>query len=381
MTNGIRYSLVAILIVLAGFWLFTHLEEYTEMESQGYQGEAKTNFLLAADYFLRRMGRRPEKFNPYSNEQDLPDTKDTLLITGQRISLDSRRSQILLGWVEDGGHLIISAKTYSEFDTRIRDHILDPLGVSINWLVEDDTFEDEKPVDVALPHDNDFRLVDFARYQVIDIEKPSETAFNWIISAGANIHGIQLQHGTGRLTVLTDMRMFRNEYIDLYDHAAFLLLLASEQGADSDFYYSLYEDKLSLLAWLWENANLLLVSLLLTMLIILWKIIPRFGPIINITQPVHARFVDHLVAAGNFNWRQGYYGNLLFETRSALLRKIQRKHPEINSRSKQEQLKYFAERSGVAGAELESALFDMQIDKADEFIQKIKILEILRKKL
>lgn len=267
MNKPLRIVLILLLALLLGFWLYSHIEAYTEEVDSGYQGQARTNFLLAADYFLREMGQQTEKYQPYDRHQKLPEINDTLLIPGQRISMGSRRSAALLNWVNAGGHLIVTAKSYREGDTKIRDHLLDPLGVQVNWLVESDTFEDENPVSVGLPGDDDFWLVDFVNYQVMEIDETKHSQINWKLESGNNIHAVQFKQGNGLLTVLTDMRMFRNPYIDSYDHAAFLWLLVNEQNAEGVFYYSLYENKMSLLQWLWQNALLLMISMCILLLL------------------------------------------------------------------------------------------------------------------
>ena len=68
-------GLVAVLVVLGVAWFLQTYELVDTEEQVGFQGEAKTNDLLAARLFLRRMGVPAERRDSL---QRLPDT-DTVL--------------------------------------------------------------------------------------------------------------------------------------------------------------------------------------------------------------------------------------------------------------------------------------------------------------
>ncbi|MCW9047880.1 MAG: hypothetical protein OQK46_07350, partial [Gammaproteobacteria bacterium] len=186
------------------------------------------------------------------------------------------------------------------------------------------------------------------------------------------------------ITILSDMRMFRNDYIASYDHAAFLFSLASDQLEVSEsavFYYSLIENKISLYQWLWENAKPLMLSVMLLIMTILWMLIPRFGPLINIHQPVRRQFLDHLQASGNYHWRKRHYTRLLTEVRKQLSHKVKLKYPEWSGLSKHDQIVHFVEISEIEEMAIENALFDNDVEQVNDFIKKVKILEKLRKSI
>lgn len=387
-SNTYSYVLLAIAFAVLAWWSYSHLEYRFEEVDKGYQGEARTNSLLAAEYFLLRMGQPAEKINLFAPDQKSLQEDDTLLVSSNRISFDQRRSSQLLDWVKQGGHLIITGKNYSRDDYISRDHILDALGLFIEWKIsKDKPFEDDLPIDIDVLDDENFWQVNFVDYLVISLRDDKQwseldSEIIWKIEDQDRVHGLQLRVGQGRLTVLSDLRMFHNDYIDHYDHAAFLYAL-SQHSADASgtgvFYYSLYEDHVSLYQWLWQYASPLMISLILLVIIVLWMIIPRFGPIIHVQQPVRQRFQEHLSAAGNYHWRQGHYSYLLGEVRRQLSQQLKLKHPEWQAVSRQDQLAHLAELSGLESPLIESALFDSTVERANDFINKIKILEKLRK--
>ncbi len=383
---------IILIFIVAGvlWWGYSNIEYRIEEEDKGYQGEALTNHYLAAEYFLLSMGQQTEKISLFTVQQKDLQINDTLFIPGTRVSLNMQRSIDLLHWVEKGGHLIISGKPTIEGDFQSHDNILDVLGLGIEWKInEDESLEEDLPLDLEVVTENDFWQVDFVDYQVVYFKNNAvKDDFNyeiiWMIENENKIHGLQMKYGEGHLTLLSDTKMFRNKFIDHYEHAAFLFSLSNVQAEFDNpgvFYYSLYEGKQSLYRWLMDNAWPFMISALVFMVAVLWMLIPRFGPLINVDRAENRRFFDHLNASGNYHWRQGNYLLLLNHVRKHLSAQAQIKYPEWINLSKHDQLNHFSDLTQLDIAVIESALFDTEVDHASDFVKKVKILEKLRKNL
>jgi len=377
------------------------LEFRIEEKDRGFQGEALTNDYLAAEYFLRSMGQSAEKISLFIENENHLQANDTLLVASSRISFDRGRSREMLDWVEKGGHLIITGMAAQADEVGRHDYILDELGVKIRRQeIEDEDEgegEEDLPANLDVLDEEGFWQVDFIDNQEIvlagdftddliaDIAKPDfQHEIIWSIVDNDTTYGVQFKLGQGHLTVLSDMKMFRNRYIDEYDHAAFLYSLSNVQAGFSQsgvFYYSLYEGQISLFQWLWNNAYLLMISILIVLVTGLWGLAPRFGPIINVHQPIRRRFLDHLSAAGNYHWRQGNYSYLLNEVRQQLSHQVKLKYPEWTNLSKNDQLNHFSDLSQLERPAIEGALFDTNVEHTSDFVNKVKTLEKLRKSL
>jgi hypothetical protein len=61
----------------------------------------------------------------------------------------------------------------------------------------------------------------------------------------------------------------------------------------------------------------------------LWRIMPRFGPLIPDPLPARRRLLDHLRASGLFHWNNGDVVRLTGAAREACMHKIGRTHPAI----------------------------------------------------
>lgn len=370
---------LTVLLISLGYWLSLHVEEYTETINRGFEGEAKINHLLAADHFLQRMGQVTEKTDLSHQAIAQLTADDVLLIMGHRMSLDNKRSAMLMDWVSAGGHLIITAKLYYGEGRKVRDHILDPLGVSGRYNYENNSIEDNVPVDIEFM--DDFWQVGFRKAQVLDIDNTLINDLVWTIETDYGVHGLQLIRDKGRITVLADLSVFNNQFIGHYDHAALLWYLSTAGQSTDSFYYSLFEQKISLFNWLWLNARYLMLAALMALMVIIAMLLPRFGPVVHVKVAKRRPFTDHLRAAGNFFWRQGQYTTLLNESRLALNQTIQRKYPEWIATAKPVLVQRLSELSHIPEQDLDKALYQGQVDHKEDFLNRIKIIEQLRKTL
>src|SRR5690606_18314015 len=104
----------------------------------------------------------------------------------------------------------------------------------------------------------------------------------------------------GRVSVVTDARMFRNRGIDRNDHAAFLLALvhADDREGVVKFFRG---SGMSLMQMLRKHLWPFLTGLGVMLLFWLWKSLARFGPLEAAAAPSPLRGYDHhLEALGDF---------------------------------------------------------------------------------
>ncbi len=380
----VKILLISLLLVGLASWLYTQLDYDVVEKDTGYQGEALINDFLAAEYFLFGMGKKAEKIELFNPNRKQFQQYDSLLITNLRQAFDITRSKNILNWVDRGGHLIITAQVIGAIQNKFRDNILDELGILVYQIENQEKSKlSEKPVDVAL-NNIDVWQVDFNDNYTIETLDFFDSEIIWSIDNKDRIHGLQIKLGQGRLTILSDIDFLRNHNIQSYDHAAFLFSLSSIQSdrdSENVFYYSLHEKSISLFGWLWINAQSIFISLLLFIIFLLWMLIPRFGPIININQPVRREFLEHLSAAGHYHWHLKHSQRLLSDIRLQLSNQVQLKCPEWSAATRQNQIKYFSELSKLEPNVIESALFDSEIQQEKKFINTVIILEKLRKNL
>ena len=293
-STQILLSILFLVVSLAtGYWFYNNFAWVEEEKEVGFQGIAKTNKLLAAEFFLRKMGIPVRQVNGLVAFRDLPSPEHTLLIATQRETLNKELSQKLLTWVRSGGHLIVEARflaAETEQDDEDKDNTsknTKPSSVNDPLLEELFVFsitskgdEDSKdiPVKFSLP-DNSI-LVNFP-YQHILQSAPDTPPPVWLVEDELGTYLMQFSLGQGLLTVLSSTVMFSNDEIAKHEHARFLHYLTQQQEHNAGVWLIRADDMPALWEWLWDNAGYTMLCLSILFLLWLWRAPLRFGPQLN----------------------------------------------------------------------------------------------------
>ena len=368
-------SLVAGLV----YWLGSYIEFYEKDVDIGFRGEARANHFLAADYFLKAMGQDTRKLDVYRESIDLLDTKDTLIMTGQRVSMGKDRSKRLLQWVNSGGFLIVTARTYIDGDDRAHDYILDSLGITGHYIYLDDEQFADSPVDVSIDENIEFLLVGFKKYYSLQIPDSTALEIIWSIENESLIHAIPVAHGKGRVIVLSDMSIFHNSEISSYDNAAFLWGLVNDKPTIGTVNYSLFETRQSLLNWLYTTVPYFVLTLLVFMVLFIWHVAPRFGPVIDVDHPNRSNFIEHILAIGNYYWRNKSCSRLLQFSQQSVLQDIYSKFPDLVMSDRKQLIVTLNNHISDSAIDFDHVLFNPNVSSNDDFLKKIKSLEYIRK--
>jgi len=117
-TLFIAFLFVAILSFSVYKFFDTH--EYKDVtEYTPFKGEARENPLFAARLFLKEMGIPAENKNDLQSiGKQYPDSNSVIILDTKRNTLSRQRTEQLLAWVRDGGHLI----TPSNIDFNMLDY-------------------------------------------------------------------------------------------------------------------------------------------------------------------------------------------------------------------------------------------------------------------
>jgi hypothetical protein len=311
-------------------WFLANHERTTEKLYVGFQGRARTDPYLAAQRLLQRMGMNAQAVRTMTELRTLPPSA-TLVLPQARQSITPQLQQRILEWVGQGGHLIVEAEAIHQPDA-----LLDTLGVHRTAVdVPDEEFdedsdsEEDRPrasniVEVGFPPDRAPVRVRMSQ----DLSVESEFA---VASFGGPYATTLLfiERGGGLVTVATDLSSVSNYFIGELDHADFLWRLVQLDPDGGDVYFFNNPQRLSLVGWLRANAWAALAGASGLLLLWLWRIAPRFGPIQPDPERVRRRLLDHLRASGRFLWSNGGAVRLLEVARDACLRRVMRAHPDL----------------------------------------------------
>lgn len=284
-----------------------------ETHEIGYKGKARINPWLAAERFVAKYEYEVESLRSWES----PDYDDALWFVPASILSNQLFTRQIEQWVSDGGHLVLlvehaNAET-SDWHERssepvIERPLLEMLGRSGIELNESGKSVKSQRIDF-----------DGESYEV-EAESTSSVAE---VGKAAGVF-VSVPCGDGKITVLTDGRIFRNRWIGDKEHASLLhaLMKSTEYEGGVTF---LRGSGISFWGLLGKHLWPVLVGLGVLTLLWLWKSFSRFGPIEAVAVPSTLRgYEHHLEALGDFQWRFDRAAALLVPLREQILERGQR---------------------------------------------------------
>jgi Domain of unknown function (DUF4350) len=403
--NILIVGIVLLALVFSVFWFLQKFHLVDKTSRDDISIEARRNPFLAAEIFLHKAGVEVESVSGRSRLHDLPPVGDILFINNFGPNLNEERYKKLLKWIKAGGHLITTAhKPWDSDKEKSGDQLLDELGVQLidyysDLDDEEDYDEDSISLDdfnitttniVEVPFDSgEIVKVNFnPNYTLIDSKEISSVQ----VSGEYGTHLLQIPLGKGIVTIMSDNQFLTNpnnfyDYDSTFsyfstsiakeDHAYYLWLLV---GGNSKVWilYSLQTS--GLVSFLWQNAQQACISLIALLIIWLWWQRNRFGPYRSELNQARRNYLEHILMAANFSWKQDKGQQMFENTREQFIHWLALKHPQLTSLSAEEQCEKIAELCDLSASKIYQALFG-QWNTEREFIQLTFILQSLRKKL
>jgi hypothetical protein len=331
-TRTIVICLVLALVGLGTAWFLATHDRVSKEEWVGATGEARLRPFLAAELLAERMGVEVSEIGSMPELDALP-AQAVLLLPRNRQELHAGKIAELLQWVERGGHLIAEAEYVG-----VQDPLFERLGI-----IRSKAEGVGKPLVVELPHTAQKLSVYFGDWMSLNAGTGEER-----LRVGSSL--ISFPRGQGLVTAATSLDFARNpgfaehrakqlkrpgRSIAAHDHAElFWQVLSLTPERELQVYFR--PERLSLWGFLVEYALPALTSAALLLLLWLWHIAPRFGPVAPDAPPGRRRLLDHLRASGRYYWAKGLRSRLVVAARDAALRRLARAQPDFVSVSQTE---------------------------------------------
>ncbi|WP_299467929.1 DUF4350 domain-containing protein [uncultured Gimesia sp.] len=247
----------------------------------------------------------------------------------------------LLAWVEEGGHLIISANhEHPEFE-------IESLGISVTYLDETERVNIPR-AESGKEKKNESRISFSAKkpHSLLDGQAttvfPDASSIVWetnarvesktgqvLISLGETKQAIRLEHGSGEIVVAASSRIFSNQsMIDGGSVPAYRLI---ESAGATD--YVIVDESLNasgtskVVALLIDPTfRPLTIQLLITLLVFGWWRSTRFGPILSSHILPRHNIVSHTDNVGNLHYKNGNGRALLYAYVKQLFTELHLRH-------------------------------------------------------
>ena len=313
--------------------------DYTEVKREiGYKGKARVNPWLAAERFVEATGGDVRSLAAWKD----PGVDDTVWFVPSSVLGNESFNRRVESWVEEGGHLVLlvenaNAETndWGRFtgEPQIEPSLVRMLERSGIVLVNEDS--SGSPIKASkIEFDGESYRVDAESRSRVAVEGEKRGVF------------VSVPSLDGRITVLTDGRLFRNRWIDEREHAELLAALVEATEYEGTIAF-IRGSGVSLWGLLVKNLWPVLIALGVLVLLWLWKNFTRFGPIEAETGTSTLRgYEHHLEALGDFQWRLDRAAALLVPLRAQIVEHGQRLSVRAGRRD-EDFFQFLADRSGL----------------------------------
>jgi hypothetical protein len=311
-----------------------HTEEVREI---GYKGKARGNPWLAAERLVGRMDLPVRSVISWTN----PLARDAVWVMPASILGNESFTRRMESWVRQGGHLIVLVENADqETSDWAGDYPAPVLEPALLSMLERARIE-LKPQGSSKGDIIAEQIVFNDRNFKVDAQSKASVA-----RAGESA-GVcaSVKHGRGRITVVTDGRLFRNRWIADHEHAALFAALVDASRNHSTVGF-MRGSGLSL--WVLTRKYLwpILIGLGLWVILWLWKNFTRFGPLEAPVPPAMRGYEHHLEALGDFQWRLDRAASLLTGLRQQVVELGQRTRLQAGCRG-DDFYQFLAGRSGL----------------------------------
>ena len=378
-----------VLIAVFGGWLASL--EWTEKTSdRRFTEQARKQPYLVAERFLQQWGVAFEKERGFSRldrgnpERPMPGTEETLLLLNAYGQLSARRTENLLGWVERGGHLIVTAENpFLGVGGTVQAPLFEHFGVQVAQTdygstpaatLEPVCDDLEAPIAFTTKDDGpelEMTMLGDRVLQVAEDRRAHTVSDEW----GTRL--VQVEAGNGQVSFIASAAIWRNPYVGCNDHAFLLSELIPEQSM-LRILHNL--EGPSLWDTIRERANLAATALTLGVLLLLWYHGVRFGPVREGISERSRSVLEHVEAAAHFAWRHRRRERLLASVQQEVAALAAPVIPGYRAMAPEERHQALAQHAGLDEAAVARAMAETPTDE-NAFLAAMQTLKSLRESL
>jgi hypothetical protein len=424
--RNLLLTVLAIMLVAGAGWYWI---DNLQLRSRPYLHEsdaARENPMLAATLLLRKHGHTVTVTGTLAGTPLATLPAGTLIIADPDGIISSGQAQQLLAWVRRGNTLITRPRARYEADGATQDAAepanpsgeetgeapesadsdaappdkavetdkgpveIDPLGAQLGVGTTDAQAQAQRcgpgaavpKADAASVRLSCMTLwgsnypveVDTATTILVSLNNAATPAWSDPEAEAVRVYS----EGEGHI-VMVARNYFNNGSLQHYDHGELLLALVGINRGEPRVFVV---QRLDMTPWylaLWGNFKLAIISLGAGAILLFWKAVPRFGPLLPEPARERRSLIEHIDASGAWLWKvAGGRDILLAAVRGATLSAVQRRAPELRDLPPQQQVERLALLSRLPAAALQAALLEPPARLPREFTRQIRTLQELR---
>ncbi len=318
---------------------------------EGYKGDAKLNPYLVAERFLEKVSYNEASvrtgFVKYERRLGMVISPATTLSSD--VVTDK-----MLDWVANGGVYVCllqrGEKSYTDIGEQCEHesvYWIDVETPELNYLLDkmnvglvDDTSgkttggddyrgEPKNPVvlgkelplalDVDVNMQGDTFKMKLGGTKAMKLRRKLRSSDHHDTPASDGSHRfLGLKYGSGRIYFISDGRAFRNPYLGMVDHAQVLENIADQTYGDIVFSFN---KRRGFWALMGNYAGPALFGIFLLLVFWLWKNMPRFGPLLEVSEGHDRDYLESVRNTGHYLWNQRRYDSLLQPLRKEIYKR------------------------------------------------------------
>ncbi|WP_313117322.1 DUF4350 domain-containing protein [Ectopseudomonas guguanensis] len=392
--SGFILAMALLLAVgLIASYVLGKLEPYEDVIEHGPAPEVASSPYLAAEHFLRKQGIAARRAEGLDVLDGLPSEGQTLMLLADRGNMTPRQVERVLQWTANGGHLLfIAERLWDEEEGKSGDLLLDLLGIQ---QYMSDELDDEETSEAEAENGQNEEQEAYPQLTKLYLENeqaPAYIAFDtdfhlydaqnrahaWANSEAAT-HLLQLYHGDGLITVLSDPWIWQNRNIDEYDHA-WLLWYLSQDSAVTLLYHA---DSDGLARLLLRHFPLALLVLALLIIASLWHVGMRHGPLQAPASRARRQLEEHLRGSADFLLRRSGQHSLLKGLQQDIHRRARRRYPGFEKLAVADQWQVLGRLTRLPAKDISQAMRPLPPQRlsASDFTRQVAHLQTLRNAL
>ncbi|XLY87092.1 DUF4350 domain-containing protein [Ectopseudomonas mendocina] len=392
--SGFILAMALLLAVgLIASYVLGKLEPYEDVIEHGPAPEVASSPYLAAEHFLRKQGIAARRAEGLDVLDGLPSEGQTLMLLADRGNMTPRQVERVLQWTANGGHLLfIAERLWDEEEGKSGDLLLDLLGIQQCMSDElDDEETSEAPAESEKNEEHE-AYPQLTKLYLENEQAPAYIAFDtdfhlydaqnrahaWANSEAAT-HLLQLYHGDGLITVLSDPWLWQNRNINEYDHA-WLLWYLSQDSAVTLLYHA---DSDGLARLLLRHFPLALLVLALLIIASLWHVGMRHGPLQAPASRARRQLEEHLRGSADFLLRRSGQHSLLKGLQQDINRRARRCYPGFEKLAVADQWQVLGRLTRLPAKDISQAMRPLPPQRlsASDFTRQVAHLQTLRNAL
>lgn len=392
--SGFILAMALLLAVgLIASYVLGKLEPYEDVIEHGPAPEVASSPYLAAEHFLRKQGIAARRAEGLDVLDGLPSEGQTLMLLADRGNMTPRQVERVLQWTANGGHLLfIAERLWDEEEGKSGDLLLDLLGIQQYMSDElDDEETSEAPAESEKNEEHE-AYPQLTKLYLENEQAPAYIAFDtdfhlydaqnrahaWANSEAAT-HLLQLYHGDGLITVLSDPWIWQNRNINEYDHA-WLLWYLSQDSAVTLLYHA---DSDGLARLLLRHFPLALLVLALLIIASLWHVGMRHGPLQAPASRARRQLEEHLRGSADFLLRRSGQHSLLKGLQQDINRRARRCYPGFEKLAVADQWQVLGRLTRLPAKDISQAMRPLPPQRlsASDFTRQVAHLQTLRNAL